>query len=143
MREGSKRDLARRLRRDLTEHERRLWYLLRDRRFSGTKFRRQLPIGPYVADFASVSHKLVIEIDGGQHANSAKDADRDAYLRAQGWTILRFWNNEVMENREGVLMTIAENITRSSPLTRSPSATRPLPPELGCSRVQFFNCQVG
>jgi len=101
MREGSKRDLARRLRRDLTDHERRLWYLLRDRRFAETKFRRQLPIGPYVADFASVSHKLVIEVDGGQHSGSMKDIDRDNYLRAQGWTILRFWNNEVIENREG------------------------------------------
>ena len=102
--------LARRLRSELTPHERRLWYLLRDRRFADEKFRRQVPIGPYVADFASISRKLVIELDGGQHAEGLKDARRDEYLRTQGGTVLRFWNNELTENRDGVLMRIAGHL---------------------------------
>jgi very-short-patch-repair endonuclease len=110
MREGAKRDLARKLRADLTPHERKLWYLLRDRRFYAVKFRRQLPIGPYVADFACVASKLVIELDGSQHAESKSDRQRDSYLQAEGWRILRFWNNELIENREGVLTKIAEKL---------------------------------
>jgi len=110
MRDGSKRDLARRFRSELTPHERRLWYLLRDRRFEGEKFRRQVPIGPYIADFASLSRKLVIELDGGQHSESQRDTKRDDYLRTEGWTVLRFWNNELIENREGVLVRIAAHL---------------------------------
>jgi very-short-patch-repair endonuclease len=74
MREGQKRDIARKLRRDATAAEQLIWLLLRDRRLSGIKFRRQLPIGPYIADFASIQHRLVVELDGGQHADSPRDA---------------------------------------------------------------------
>ncbi|WP_347337742.1 endonuclease domain-containing protein [Variibacter gotjawalensis] len=107
---GQKRDSARSLRRDSTEAERRLWWMLRDRRFAGIKFRRQVPIGPFVADFACICRKLIIEVDGGHHANSASDARRDTYLRAEGWHIIRFWNNDVLSNREGVWLTLEQAI---------------------------------
>ena len=100
MREGQKRDLARVLRRNATDAERMMWPLLRDRRLDGIKFRRQVPIGPFVADFASIGCRLVVEMDGGQHAESRRDIRRDAYLAANGWRVLRFWNNEALKNRE-------------------------------------------
>jgi very-short-patch-repair endonuclease len=107
MRDEEKKHEARRLRRTLTEPERQLWRDLRGRRFSGVKFRRQVPIGPYIADFACMAHRLVVEVDGSQHAEERADTARDAYLRSAGWTVLRFWNNEVTGNREGVLTAIA------------------------------------
>ena len=107
MRDGQKRDLARALRRSGTGVEQMLWRRLRDRRLARLKFRRQVPIGPYVADFACAELRLVVELDGGQHSN-ARDARRDAFLMAQGWRILRFWNNEAAENPEGVLLAICE-----------------------------------
>ena len=84
--------------------------LLRDRRRAGAKFRRQVPIGPFVAGFACVSHRMVIELDGGQHAESTADARRDAYLHAEGWRVLRFWNNDLLHNRNGVLWSIADGL---------------------------------
>lgn len=120
MREGQKRDFARVLRRNSTEAERAMWYLLRDRRFDGVKFRRQVPVGPYIADFASIEHRLVIELDGGQHAESARDNRRDAFLAAEGWRVLRFWNSDVMKNRQGVLECIFAGVT----LTRRTPAAR-------------------
>jgi very-short-patch-repair endonuclease len=91
-----------------TEVERKLWYDLRGRRFLGWKFRRQHAIGPFIADFACIEAKLVIELDGGQHVDSARDERRTAYLESQGWSVLRFWNNEIIENYDGVLERIAE-----------------------------------
>jgi very-short-patch-repair endonuclease len=114
MREGQKRDAARRLRRNATDAERMMWRLLRDRRLSGIKFRRQVPVGPYIADFASIRHRIIVELDGGQHADSFHDAGRDAFLAAEGWRVLRFWNNDVMTNRVGVL----ESIEQAVALTR-------------------------
>jgi very-short-patch-repair endonuclease len=114
MREGQKRNTARELRRNSTDAERTLWRLLRDRRLEGVKFRRQVPIGPFVADFASIAHRLILEIDGGQHAESPSDARRDAFLASEGWRVLRFWNNDVMQNRDGV----QESITQAAALTR-------------------------
>jgi adenine-specific DNA-methyltransferase len=90
-----------------------MWFLLRDRRLGGVKFRRQVPIGPYVADFASIQHRLVAELDGGQHADSPNDARRDAFLAGEGWRVLRFWNNDAMINREGVLQAILQALTPS------------------------------
>jgi very-short-patch-repair endonuclease len=99
--------LARRLRRDATEVERRMWQLLRSRALAGWKFRRQHPIERYVADFACPAAKLVIELDGGQHAErAAQDAERTSALARHGWRVLRFWNTEVVENAEGVAETI-------------------------------------
>ena len=110
MREGEKRDCARVLRHESTEVERRLWRLLRDRRFGGVKFRRQAPIGPYIADFACPSRRVVIELDGSQHAESARDRRRDAYLAQEGWTVLRFWNGELIENPNAVLWRIGQAV---------------------------------
>ena len=99
--------IARRLRRDATEVERRMWRLLRSRALDGWKFRRQHPIERFVADFACPAAKLVIELDGDQHADrAAQDADRTSALARRGWRVLRFWNNEVMENAESVADTI-------------------------------------
>jgi very-short-patch-repair endonuclease len=89
-----------------TDAELRLWRLLRDCRLSGIEFRRQVPVGPYIVDFLCVGAKLIVEADGFQHAESPRDKARDAYLESQGWKVLRFWNNEVVQNREGVLETI-------------------------------------
>jgi very-short-patch-repair endonuclease len=97
-----------------TDSELRLWRLLRDRRLSGFKFRRQVPVGPYIVDFLCVGVKLISEADGSQHAESRRDNIRDAYLAGQGWKVLRFWNNEVLQNREGVLETIFAHASRPS-----------------------------
>ena len=118
MREGQKRDLARTLRRNATEAERIMWRLLRDRRLEGLKFRRQVPVGPYIADFASIEQRLIVELDGGQHAESASDVRRDGFLAANGWRVVRFWNNEVMRNREGVLESIQQALTLTPTLSR-------------------------
>jgi very-short-patch-repair endonuclease len=97
-----------------TDSELRLWRLLRDRRLSGFKFRRQVPVGPYIVDFLCVGAKLIVEADGSQHAESLRDKARDAYLESQGWKVFRFWNNEVVQNREGVLETIFAHANRPS-----------------------------
>ncbi len=98
---------ARGLRRHDTDVEKRLWHTLRNRGLLGAKFRRQVPIGRYVAVFACIEHKLVIELDGGQHAIQQElDALRDRTLGEKGFRVLRFWNNEVVENLEGVLESI-------------------------------------
>ncbi|MFO1049745.1 MAG: urease accessory protein UreE [Geminicoccaceae bacterium] len=102
------RDRARQLRREPTEAENRLWSILRARQLEGAHFRRQHPIPPYVADFACVAAKLVVEVDGGQHGSV--DAARDAYMARHGWRVLRFWNNEVLESSEGVAQRIAESL---------------------------------
>ena len=95
------------LRTNQTQAEQRLWYHLRAHRFMGLKFKRQKPLGRYIADFVCIEHRLIIEIDGGQHAEQAAyDQHRDAWLRSQGYTVLRFWNNEVMQQLEGVLEQI-------------------------------------
>jgi very-short-patch-repair endonuclease len=97
-----------------TDAELRLWRLLRDRRLSGFKFRRQVPVKPYIVDFLCVGAKLIVETDGSQRTESPRDAVRDAYLESQGWKVLRFWNNEVVQNREGVLETIFAYANRPS-----------------------------
>ena len=94
---------ARELRRNGSRAEKICWGLLRDRRMAGLKFRRQHPIGPYFADFACVSCKIVIEIDGDHHAFQVDaDARRTTAMEREGWRVLRFWNNEVLANPEGV-----------------------------------------
>ena len=98
---------ARRLRRNSTDAERALWARLRNRSLAGHKFRWQHPIGPYVVDFVCILRKLVIELDGGQHAqNLGGDVSRTKWLERQGYRVLRFWNNEVLQNIEGVLEAI-------------------------------------
>ena len=107
---------AKKLRNNLTDAEKRLWYFLRTKQVSGLKFRRQAPIGPYIVDFVCFPKKLVIELDGGQHAeiwHKEKDAKRDAWLASQGFTVLRFWDNEVLQNMEGVGEKIIKTLSPS------------------------------
>jgi len=98
--------LERRLRRQATDAETKLWFSLRDRRLGGFKFVRQDAIGPYVVDFVCRDKKLVVEVDGGQHADNPRDRARDAALSADGYQVLRFWNSDVLTNEEGVLTVI-------------------------------------
>lgn len=107
----------RHLRRTQTEAERKVWYRLRDRRLNGFKFLRQESIGPYVADFCCREAKLIIEIDGSQHAESSHDRVRDAWLDERGYRMLRFWNSDVMTNMVPVLETIMSALY-PSPRTR-------------------------
>ena len=104
---------AKELRKNMTDFEQRLWYYLRAKRFLGLKFKRQAPIGSYIVDFLCKEAKLIIELDGGQHnedENIKKDLNRQKYLEDKGFKVLRFWNNEVNENLEGVLNSILENL---------------------------------
>ncbi len=98
---------ARHLRKNLTDAERRLWSELRLRQAGGFKFRRQFPIGRYIVDFACPERKLIVEVDGGQHSEQINyDTDRTRWLESQGFRVLRFWNNEIQTNLEGVKETI-------------------------------------
>ena len=97
---------AKRMRREPTPAELKFWYQVRDRRLEGFKFRRQVPIGRFIADFICIEHRLIIEIDGGQHAGSEKDARRDAHMASSGYRILRFWNADVLTNMDGVIDTV-------------------------------------
>ena len=109
-------ETARELRRRSTEAEKKLWKELRSRQLSGFKFRRQQSFQSFVLDFVCLEARLVIEVDGGQHAiEKEKDAKRDARLRAQGFEVLRFWNHEVLGNIEGVTETIARWLRTSLP----------------------------
>jgi len=96
---------AKSMRRVMTEAELKLWNELRAHRLMGLGFRRQVPIGPYVADFVCSAHNLIVEVDGSQHGeaeNVARDQARTAYLEGRGWTILRFWNDDVLRDIDGV-----------------------------------------
>lgn len=97
---------ARQLRQADNDAESALWFELRDRRLNDYKFVRQFPIGPYFADFACRGRRLVIEVDGSQHSGSESDQIRDAFMAARGWSILRFWNLDVLRERDSVLDTI-------------------------------------
>ena len=90
----------------MTDAERALWRLLRDRRLQGWRFRRQEPIDRFIVDFICFGARLIIEVDGGQRADSESDKERDAYLRSQGFRALRLWNNDVLSNADGVYQTI-------------------------------------
>ena len=98
---------ARRLRREPTDAEKKLWYRIRARGLGGHKFVRQEPIGPYVVDFVCREQRLVIEVDGGQHATDARDVVRDRWLAEHRYCVLRFWNHDVLRNMDGVLESIA------------------------------------
>jgi very-short-patch-repair endonuclease len=116
------RDLARQLRRNLTDAERKLWRSLRGRHFAGFKFRRQQPLGPYVADFVCLERRLVIEADGGEHAERAgRDAERTRWLAARGYRVMRFWNHQVLGETEAVLAAIHEALGEHPSPQPSPS----------------------
>lgn len=103
---------AARLRREKTDAEQRFWLAVRDRRLGGFKFRQQHSFYPYVADFCCVQARLVVEIDGGQHT-PANDARRTAFINESGYRVLRFWNNDVIENLDGVLQTVLNALEAS------------------------------
>ena len=101
--------LARALRNDATEAEKHLWYVLR-RKNLGVKFRRQAAIGGYIVDFVCFGKQLVVEVDGGQHAENQQDTVRDEWLGKEGFEVLRFWNHEVLGNRESVVEKIIDHL---------------------------------
>ena len=107
--------LARRLRHDSTKPEQLMWTHLRSRGLGGYKFVRQEPVGPYVVDFLCREQRLVLEIDGGQHATDPKGALRDDWLSQHNYRVMRFWNNEVRQNIEGVLETILAKLDEAGP----------------------------
>jgi very-short-patch-repair endonuclease len=121
---------ARQLRARMTDAERKLWFALKDRRFAAFKFRRQVPIGPYIADFLSFELRLIIEVDGGQHANSVRDVERDNWLVQNEFRVLRFWNNDVLQNLEGVLVSLTEQLV-GTPHPSSRSRETPPSPARG------------
>jgi len=104
---------ARALRKNMTPQEKRIWFFLRQKRFQGMRFRRQAPIGPYIADFLCLNPRLIIEIDGGQHnmpEHEAYDKKRTDYLEARGYKVLRFWDREVNLHIESVLDAIFNEV---------------------------------
>lgn len=114
---------ARRLRRQMTDAERRIWHLVRARQIDGYRFRRQVPIGRYIADFACHEARLIIEVDGGQHDPAARDEiERSGFLETEGYRLLRVWNNEVLQNPEGVWTAIASVLAEASPHPNPPSS---------------------
>jgi very-short-patch-repair endonuclease len=122
---------AKSLRSQQTDAEQKLWYHLRAHRYMGLKFKRQKPIGRYIVDFVCPERSLIIELDGGQHTEQmAYDTQRDAWLHGEGYTVLRFWNNEVMQEMEGVLEKIRITLFPSPP----PSPRVPQEVPLGCKR---------
>ena len=123
----SKLDQAKYLRSNQTEAEQRLWYHLRAHRFMNLKFKRQKPIGPFIVDFVCMEYQLIVEADGGQHGGD-DDARRDAWLKAQGFTVLRFWNNDILQQTDVVLESIRQSSTcpLPRPLSRRERGARAL-----------------
>ena len=106
---------ARDLRANMTDAERKLWSVLRRKQIDGHRFRRQVPIGRYIADFVCLVARLIIEVDGGQHGSDIeRDARRTAWLESQHFRVLRFWNNDVLSNIDGVLQTVEAALVQST-----------------------------
>jgi very-short-patch-repair endonuclease len=121
---------AKALRKNFTDTERLLWKYLRAKQMEGCKFRRQEPIGSYIVDFVCQEKQIVIEVDGGQHyTEREKDKERDKWLKGQGYKVLRFWNNEVLGNIEGVLEVIRDCLNHP-----------PLTPPLKGGEIKKNNC---
>jgi very-short-patch-repair endonuclease len=133
----SHRARARQLRRNPTDAERLLWRKLRFWQVDGLKFRRQQPLGPYIVDFVCLEKRLVIEVDGGQHAENANyDTERDAWLRAQDFVVLRFWNNDVLKNIDSVVEQVIKTLKSTPYLNPSPQGgRRKMSKRRGFSRV--------
>ena len=118
MREGQKTRFARHLRREMTDAERSLWHHLPNRALMGCKFRRQHPIGAYIADFACIERGLVIELDGSHHADDASEGARIWVLRVAGYRVLRFWDNDALARQQVVLAAIHDALNAPSPSQR-------------------------
>ena len=93
-----------------TDAEKKLWRLLRSRQLESFKFRRQVPIGNYIADFVCHERRLIIEVDGGQHAENVKDQERDLWFAGAGYRVIRYWNNDLLKNPNGVLEVILSEL---------------------------------
>nr|WP_299726550.1 endonuclease domain-containing protein [Devosia sp.] len=104
---------AKTLRANSTDAERKLWSSLRARQLLGHKFVRQQPVGPYIADFACREADLIIELDGGQHSESDRDIARTAAIATHGYAVIRFWNNDVLTNLDGVLQCIVDHLSKA------------------------------
>lgn len=105
--------LARQLRKQQTPAEMKLWNVLRDKKLAGYKFRRQFPVGGFIADSACIQHRLIVEADGSQHADNPNDLVRTRELEKLGWHVLRFWNNEILGDTEGVLLRILSELDKA------------------------------
>jgi very-short-patch-repair endonuclease len=119
------------LRASMTDAERKLWYALRSRSI-GPKFRRQVPLGPFIVDFACFEMKIIVEVDGSQHAKNQHDVARDLYFNERGYRVLRFWNNDVLRNLDGVLQAI---FAATDPSPGAPNDGAPPSPSRGEGRT--------
>jgi very-short-patch-repair endonuclease len=128
---GQKRALARALRAKATDSEIKLWRLLRSRRLASMKFRRQVPIGPWIVDFVSFEQRLIVEADGSQHAESENDKRRDYDLSERGFRVLRFWNNDVLMRPQSVMEMIVDVVAQSPSPVCAPSGAQPPSPTRG------------
>src|SRR5581483_1850237 len=126
-----KRQLAKVLRRRSTDAEQQLWRLLRSRRFADVKFRRQVPIGSWIADFVSFERRLVVDADGGQHNESRADVRRDRDLMARGFRAIRYWNNDVLARPESVAEHLFDVLANSPSPGFAPSGAQPPSPTRG------------
>jgi very-short-patch-repair endonuclease len=106
------RKFARVMRADATKSENLLWQALRNKQLEGLKFKRQAPLGGYILDFVCFEARLIVEVDGGQHSGSERDLERDGYFESQGFRTLRFWNDEIVENLDGVCLKIMREAGR-------------------------------
>ena len=132
---------ARQLRHNATEAEQLLWKHLRRKQLSGMRFRRQHPIGPYVADFACLKERLIIELDGGQHSDSSQyDSQRDVYLAERGFRVLRFWDYQVMEDMDSVSAAVTEAVEPGPP---QPAAAPPARGSVGAGAAPPARGSVG
>jgi very-short-patch-repair endonuclease len=103
--------IAKRLRSNMTDAEKKLWYRIRAGQLEGHQFRKQVPLDPYILDFACLRKRLALEVDGGQHAEiSAAERERNRFLRAEGFVVVRYWNTEVLRNIDGVLLDLVEKL---------------------------------
>jgi very-short-patch-repair endonuclease len=119
---GRTQRFAKQLRKDMTDGEKKLWYALRDRRFENFKFRRQVPIGKYIADFVCQDCKLIVEVDSSQHEGSEHDKERDAWLTSVGYRVLRFWNIDTFKALDGTLLAILDTLNETPHPSRAPRA---------------------
>jgi len=119
------------MRRNPTEAERALWRVLRNKRLAGWKFKRQQPLGRYIVDFVCFEARLIVEADGSQHLDSVHDARRDAWLQAQGFRLLRFWNNDILARPDGVLTAVLAALDGHYADVALPPLPQPLPRQGG------------
>lgn len=140
---------ARSLRRAMTDAEHKLWGVLKQQSISNLKWRRQQPVGPYIVDFYCSAKKLIIEVDGGQHSLSEKDLGRDEWLNQRSFSVLRFWNNEILNDLDAVFAAIVQ---RQSLIELPPSAFArkkrelrqlPLPAQKACPGIVLSGTRLG